>query len=317
MDEAVKATRARSAAAIVMEPRTGEILGMVSRPAFEPNNYAKYPTKNWENQAISMVYEPGPAFEPIVGSIGLTLEKVTPLTAFQDYGKIRVAGCVISNWDGKAYGSISFAEVVKKSVNTGYVQLGMRIGKKGLMENAEKFGLGNISGIELPREAAGNLYNWKEMWDQDLATAAIGHGIAVTPIQMVRAFSVIANDGQLVQPYIVHKITEQNGKLLNQGEKKVVRTVISPATAAKMRSMMPNTVSGNTEKLAEGGGYDKENLVSSSVGFISAGKEAYAMIVVLDIPKGGDAYSNVLAEPVFKQAMEKVIGAKGIKASEN
>lgn len=332
MDDAIARTNAAGAAAIIMNPYTGEILGMTSRPTFDPNIYYKYPVSTWNNKAVSMVYEPGSVFKPIVGCIGMTLGKVNPNTVFYDAGHIRVADRIIQNWDGEGSGNITFTDVIKNSVNTGMVQLGMSIGKKNLMEYAQRFGFGSPTGLdELPGEEAGILYNWKDMWDPDLATASIGQGIAVTPIQVLRAICAIANGGELVQPYIVHKIVAPNGEVVKSGKKNVVRNVITPEIASQMRGMMEKVVSegggktaaikgyriagktGTAEKLAAGGGYASGKYIASFVGFVPADKPQYAMLVIIDTPKGGRFYGSQVSAPIFKDTLQQVLVAKGIQ----
>lgn len=333
MDDAILRTNAAGAAAIIMDPYTGEILGMTSRPTFDPNIYDEYPNYYWNNKAVSMVYEPGSVFKPIVGCIGLTLGKVTPGTVFYDAGHIRVADRVIQNWDGEGSGNITFTDVIKNSVNTGMVQLGMEIGKRNLMEYAKRFGFGSPTNVDLPGEENGILYNWKDMWDPDLATASIGQGIAVTPIQVLRAICAIANGGELVQPYIVQKIVAPNGEIVKQGEKKVVRNVITADVAAQMRGMMEKVVSegggktaaikgyriagktGTAEKLADGGGYAAGKYIASFVGFVPADKPKYAMLVIIDTPKGGRIYGSQVSAPIFKDTLQQVLVAKGIQPS--
>ena len=333
MDDAIARTQAAGAAAIIMDPYTGEILGMTSRPTFDPNNYGDYPSSFWFNRAVSLVYEPGSVFKPIVGCIGLTLGKVAPSTPIYDGGHIRVADRVIQNWDGEGMGTVTFTDVIKYSINTGMVQLGMRIGKKNLMEYAKKFGFGSATGIDLPGEEDGILYNWEDMWDPDLATASIGQGIAVTPIQVLRAICAIANGGELVQPYIVQKIVAPNGSVIKENSKKVVRNVISSEVAEQMRGMMEKVVSegggktaaikgyriagktGTAEKLAEGGGYASGKYIASFVGFVPADKPKYAMLVIIDTPQGGRFYGSQVSAPIFKDTLQQILVAKGIQPS--
>lgn len=333
MDDAIARTNAAGAAAIIMDPYTGEILGMTSRPTYDPNLYYKYHPSTWNNKAVSMVYEPGSVFKPIVGCIGMTLGKVTPNTVYYDAGHIRVADRVIQNWDGEGSGNITFTDVIKNSVNTGMVQLGMSIGKRNLMEYAQRFGFGSPTGVDLPGEEAGILYNWKDMWDPDLATASIGQGVAVTPIQVLRAICAIANGGELVQPYIVQKIVAPNGEIVKRGQKKVVRNVITTEVAQQMRGMMEKVVSegggktaaikgyriagktGTAEKLADGGGYAAGKYIASFVGFVPADKPKYAMLVIIDTPRGGRIYGSQVSAPIFKDTLQQVLVAKGIQPS--
>lgn len=334
MEDAIKRTKAKGAAAIIMDPYTGEILGMSSRPTFDPNNYGKYSPEAWSNKAISMIYEPGSVFKPIVACMGMAEQMITPNTIFQDDGKIQVADRTIHNWDYKwefkGKGKIPFSEVIKHSVNTGMVQLGMELGAHRLTNYSKLFGFGEPTGIELPGEESGILYKAEDMYKPDVATMAIGQGIAVTPIQMLRAICAIANGGELLQPYIIKKVVAPNGDVVRVGEKKVIRQVISKDTASKMRDMMEQVVqdgggksaaikgyriagkTGTAEKLAEKGGYEKDKYIASFVGFVPADKPKYAMLVMIDNPQGA-FYGSQVCAPIFRDTLQQILVAKGIQ----
>ena len=128
LDKAMKDTKAASAAVILMDPNTGAILGMANRPSFDPNTFYKYPATSWTNRAVSTIYEPGSVFKPIVGVMGLTEKIITPTTMINDTGSIQIADRTIRNWDGEGMGLVPFQDVIKFSINTGMVQLGMQLG---------------------------------------------------------------------------------------------------------------------------------------------------------------------------------------------
>ncbi len=330
MDDAMKKTKAQGAAALIMNPYTGEILGMVSRPTFDPNEYSKYPQTSFSNKCISMSYEPGSVFKPIVGCMGLIEGLVTPNTIIKDEGAIHVADRTIHNWDDEGRGLIPFSDVIKYSINTGMVQLGMELGAYRLTNYSKRFGFGEPTNIELPGEANGIMYEAKNMYQPDIATMSIGQGIAVTPIQMLRAICAIANGGELIQPYIIKKIVDADGNVIRQGEKKVLRRVLEPQIAAEMRSMMEQVVAGGggktasikgyriagktgtAEKLAEGGGYASGEYIASFVGFVPADKPIYAMLVMLDTPKGL-FYGSQVSAPVFRDTLQQILVAKEIQ----
>ena len=334
MEDAIKRTKAKGAAAIIMDPYTGEILGMSSRPTFDPNKYGNYSPETWSNKTISMIYEPGSVFKPIVACMGMAEQLITPDTIFQDDGKIQIADRTIHNWDYKweykGKGKIPFSEVIKHSVNTGMVQLGMELGAHRLTDYSKLFGFGEPTGIELPGEESGILYKAEDMYKPDVATMAIGQGIAVTPIQILRAICAIANGGELLQPYIIKKIVAPNGDVVREGEKKVIRQVISKDTASKMRDMMEQVVSGGggqsaaikgyriagktgtAERLAEKGGYEKDKYIASFVGFVPADKPKYAMLVMIDTPQGA-YYGSQVCAPIFRDTLQQILVAKGIQ----
>ncbi len=334
MDDAIARTHAKGAAAIIMDPYTGEILGMASRPTFDPNNFGAYSSESWNNKAISMIYEPGSVFKPLVGCMGLTEGIISPNTIFQDNGSIRIADRVIHNWDGEGLGPVPFSTIIKFSINTGMVQLGMSLGADRLISYAKKFGLGSPTGIDLPGEEEGILYDPKMMYEPDVATMAIGQGIAVTPIQVLRAICAIANGGELLQPYIIKKIVAPDGTVVKEGQKHVVRNVFTPEVAAQMRNMMEMVVkegggktaaikgyriagkTGTAEKLAEGGGYAAGQYIASFVGFVPADKPQYAMLVMLDRPQGA-FYGSQVSAPIFRDTLQQILVAKGIQPDSN
>lgn len=334
MDDAMARTKAKGAAAIIMDPYTGEILGMASRPTFDPNTFYKYSPESWSNKAVSMIYEPGSVFKPIVGCMGLTEGVITPDTPIQDLGSIKIADRVIHNWDGEGMGVVPFSTVIKFSINTGMVQLGMKLGAERMTTYAKRFGFGSPTGIDLPGEESGLLYKPEDMYEPDIATMAIGQGIAVTPMQVLRAICAIANGGELLQPYIVKKIVAPDGSVIKEGQKHVVRNVITEQVARQMRDMMEKVVSegggkpaaikgyriagktGTAEKLAEGGGYAAGQYIASFVGFVPADKPRYAMLVMLDRPQGA-FYGSQVSAPIFRDTLQQILVAKGIQPAES
>ena len=305
LDDAMKRTNAAAAAVLIMDPHTGAILAMGSRPTFDPNDFGKYPAVNWLNRAISIIYEPGSVFKPIVGTMGLSEGLVTPDTPINDTGSIRIADRVISNWDDTGMGLCKFEDVIKYSINTGMVQLGMKLGAQKEIDC---------------------------MYEPDIATLAIGQGIAVTPLQELRAICAIANGGELLKPYIIDRIVAPNGEVIRKGKKQVVRNVITPEVAAQMRGMMEKVVSegggktarikgyriagktGTAQKIAEQGGYAAGKYIASFVGFVPADKPQYAMLVMLDTPRGA-FYGSQVSAPIFRDTLQQILVAKGIQPS--
>ncbi|MEG0797497.1 MAG: penicillin-binding transpeptidase domain-containing protein [Acidaminococcaceae bacterium] len=332
LDDAMAKTHAASATVILMDPHTGEILGMASRPTFDPNHFGDYPAASWVNRAVSVLYEPGSVFKPIVGSAGLTEGVVTPDTPFNDTGAFAVADRVIQNWDGEGLGAITFTDIIKYSVNTGMADLGMKLGGKRMTEYAKKFGFGTATGIELPGEEDGILYNAEEMRAPDVATMAIGQGVAVSPLQMLRAICAIANGGELVKPYIIKKVVAADGKVLQEGKTEVVRRVITEDVASKMRVMMEKVISegggktakiqgyriagktGTAEKLSPEGGYAAGKYIASFVGFVPSDEPQYAMLIMLDTPQGA-FYGSQVSAPVFRDTLQQILVAQGIQPS--
>ena len=334
LDDAIAKTHAAAAAAILMDPHTGEILGMASRPTFDPNNFGKAGPAAWINRGVSTIYEPGSVFKPIVGCAGLMEHVITPDTPFNDLGTLDVGGRIIKNWDASGLGAITFTDIIKYSVNTGMASLGLKLGGERMTDYAKKFGFGSVTGSDVPGEQEGILYNPSDMVPSDVASMAIGQGIAVTPLQMLTAICTIANGGELLKPYIVKKITAPDGTVLKEGKKQVVRRVITEEVAEQMRTMMEKVVSegggktaqikgykiagktGTAEKLAEGGGYAAGLYIASFVGFVPSDNPQYAMLIMLDSPQGA-FYGAQISAPVFRDTLQQILVAQGIQPADS
>lgn len=325
LDKVMARTKAKSATVIVMNPRTGEILAMASRPTFDPNRFYRYSEREWKNQAISIIYEPGSTFKAVVAAAALQEKVVRPDEMFVDTGHVTVSGRRIQNWSGESYGRISFVDIIKNSINTGFVQVGLRLGAARLNEYARAFGFGQPTGIELPGEERGLLFDTKNMRDSDIATMAIGQSVAVTPLQLLTAVSAIANDGVLLKPHIIKEIFNADGTpaLVNTPER--VRQVISPETAKTLTGLMEKVVSegggkraavkgyhfagktGTAQKLnARRGGYAAGQYIASFIGFGPVEDPQVAALVVINDPSG-DYYGGEIAAPVFSEIMTQVM----------
>ncbi len=334
LDDAIKRTKAASAAAILMDPNTGEILGMASRPTFDPNVFYKGNEAEFINRGVSIVYEPGSVFKPIMGCAGLMEKVITPTTPFNDTGSIDVGGRRIRNWDGSGMGNITFTDIIKFSLNTGMAKLGLTLGGKRETEYAKRFGFGSPTGSDVPGEESGILYNPEDMVPSDVATMAIGQAIAVTPLQMLRAICAIANGGHLLKPYIVQKVVSPKGEILQEGKKQEVRQVVTPEVAEEMRVMMEKVVSegggktaqikgykiagktGTAEKLNPKGGYIPGVYIASFVGFVPSDSPKYAMLIMLDSPQGA-FYGSQVSAPIFRDTLQQILVAKGIQPTDS
>lgn len=334
LDDAIKKTQAASAAAILMDPNTGEILGMASRPTFDPNHFSKASAAAFMNRGVGIIYEPGSVFKPIMGCAGLMEGLVTPDTPFYDAGSIDVGGRRIRNWDGRGLGNIKFEDIIKYSVNTGMAALGQKLGGEKETEYAKRFGFGAPTGTDVPGEEVGILYDPKDMVPSDVATMGIGQGIAVTPLQMLRAICAIANGGSLVRPYVVKRVISPEGKVLQENHTVVERQVITPEVAEQMRTMMEKVVSegggksaqikgykiagktGTAEKLSPKGGYIPGVYIASFVGFVPSDAPKYAMIIMIDSPKGA-YYGAQVSAPIFRDTLQQILVAKGIQPNDS
>ena len=334
LDNAITRTKAQAATMIVMNPKTGEILAMASRPAFNPNSFFRYKEQDWRNRAIATIYEPGSTFKSIVAASAFQEKVVTAQEMFYDSGAIDVGGRVIQNWDGGSYGSMPFSDFVKYSINTGFAEVAMRMGGPRMLKYSEAFGLGKATGIELPGEEEGILLSLKSMQPSDVATMGIGQAVAVTPLQLITAVSALANDGKLMKPHIIKEIRDSDGLLVSYSTPQVVRQAVSPEVAHELVGLMEKVLTegggkrarvegyrfagktGTAERLRDNGaGYDPGRYIASFVGFGPVEDVQLAGLVVIDSPRGL-YYGGEIAAPVFAEAMGQIVRILGVRPSQ-
>ena len=317
LDKALIEHGAESVTAVVMNPQNGDILAMAMRPSYDPNYFYKYDPMVWKNKAVSDIYEPGSTFKSIVAAAGFQEKIVSPSDIFVDPGRVEVSGRVIQNWNDGSFGTVTFLDVVKNSINTGFAELGLKLGGERLMNYARKFGFGERTGIELPGEEPGILFDPKDMVASDVATSAIGQSIAVTPLQMVTAMSAIANDGVLLKPHIVKAIYNADGSVYQQMEKEEVRRCIDSDVDNTLKSVLEQVVStgGGSKASIEGyniagktgtaqkidmvhGGYLQGHYIASFCGFGPVENPQFTVLVVINDPGGGNYYGGQIAAPI-------------------
>ena len=323
LGEALAETSAHTVTAVVMKPATGEVLAMASRPSYNPNRFDEYPMETWTNRAVSRIYEPGSTFKSVVAAAALEEKIVEPDDVFEDPGYIIVSEKRIENWSGESFGTVTFADIIKQSLNTGFAKIGLEIGADRLNKYARRFGFGSVTGIELPAEEEGLLFEPDEMRDSDMATMAIGQSIAVTPIQLVTAMSAIANDGILMRPYIVKAIYNADGTVFEETKPREVRRVISSETDKTLMRLLEGVVSsgggqkakvkgyriggktGTAQKIrSDGVGYKEGSYIASFCGFAPAENPEVALLVIIDEPSGvyyGGQIAAPVAAKIFRQ----------------
>ena len=317
-----KERNAKSAAAIVMDPNTGEILAMASRPDFDPNNYNDYPAANRRNFAINDVYEPGSTMKITTASMALEEKVITPESHLFCPGQITVGKETIGCSGDKAHGDQTFTKVVENSCNVGFVKVGLEVGLDTYFKYIKAFGFGQVTGIDLPGEAAGILVNPQNAKQIDLATMSMGQANAVTPVQLVTAVSVVANGGNLIKPHLVKQVIDNDGQVIKNNEPQIVRRVISAETSATLAGILEGVVTdgtgknayidgyrvagktGTAQKVAPTGGYMSSEYVASFLGFAPADKPQLACIVVVDAPQGYPYYGGLVAAPPFREILK-------------
>lgn len=333
LDNAVAKYNPDQALGIAMDPNTGEILAISSRPNFSPSNYTNYTTEEINrNLPIWATYEPGSTFKIITLATALE-EKLVDLEKekYTDSGSIAVENARIKCWKHGGHGEQTFLQVVENSCNPGFVVLGQRIGKEKLFDYIKKFGFGSKTGVDLNGEGSGILFNLDKVGPVELATTAFGQGVSVTPIQQITAVSAAINGGTLLKPYIVKSLNEpETNTLIKETNTTKVRKVISEETSKKVRlaleSVVSNGTGGNafiegyrvggktgTAQKVQDGRYMVGNYIVSFMGFLPADDPQIVVYIAIDNAKGVTQYGGTVAAPIAKNVLKDAITALGIE----
>jgi len=316
---------AKGGMVIAMDPMTGKILAMASYPFFNPNQFIQYRSRSWRNRAICDAFEPGSLFKTFLAAAALEEKMVSPLDSFFcENGAYKVYDRTIH--DHSKYGWLTFQQIIKFSSNIGASKVGEKMGKEKFYRYITAFGFGEKTRIGLPGEARGIVHHPRYWPPVALDTISYGQGISVTGIQLVTALSAVANGGLLMKPYMVERITDEKGEVVQSFEPEVVRRVISEETAKKMAALLKTTtekggtgeeavpigyeVAGKTGTAQKAdtllGGYSEDRYVSGFIGFTPVDGPKLVLLVVIDEPQEA-IYGGVVAAPVFKTIMEKVL----------
>lgn len=337
LNNAMAKYNADGAWAIAMDPNTGEILGMASKPDFNPNNYQDYTIENINrNLAIWASYEPGSTFKIVTLATALEENKVDLSNdIFHDGGSVNVDGARIKCWKSGGHGTQTFLEVVQNSCNPGFVELGNRLGKDTLFAYINKFGFGSKTGIDLNGEATGILFNLNKVGPVELATTAFGQGVSVTAIQQITAVSAAINGGTLYEPMVVKRIVEhETGEIIKDFNPSIVRNVVSEETSKQVRYALESVVALGTGRNAyienyrvggktgtaqkvNNGVYMTGNYILSFIGFLPADDPEVIVYVAVDNPKGVTQYGGTVAAPIAKNILSDAISALDISPSSN
>lgn len=336
LDNAVMKYNPEHAIALAMDPNTGEVLAMASRPNFDSNNYQDYDTTTINrNLPIWMTYEPGSTFK--IMTLASSLEEKTVNLfedTYYDSGSVSIDGATIHCWKSGGHGAQTYLNVVENSCNPGFVSLGNKLGVDKLMSYINKFGFGEKTGIDLNGESSGILFNPSRMGPVELATTSFGQGISVTPIQQVTAVSAVINNGYLYQPYIVKSLEEpETQSIVKLNEPLLRRRVISEESSKLARFALESVVANGsgrnayienyrvggktgTAQKVEDGHYLDGNYILSFVGFMPADDPKIVVYVAIDNPKGVTQYGGVVAAPIAKSILETAISVLNIESSD-
>lgn len=325
LSEGVREFWAKSGTALVIVPRTGEILAMAHVPRFNPNAFSQYEPWLWRNRAITDSFEPGSTFKILVAASALESGACTPISEFYcENGAYRIGRNVVH--DILPYATLSFQDILKYSSNIGAAKMGEKVGSAYLYHKLKEFGLGDRSGIDCPGETRGSLLpvgRWSEI---DAGAICFGQSVSVSALQLAAAVSAIANNGFLMKPYLVREMTDTQGRVVKRFQPTVIRQVISSKNARRLTHMMERIVekggtgvraalrdykvagkTGTAQKADPGGGgYSDDKYITSFVGFVPAERPEILILVVIDEPRK-DHYGGVVAAPVFKRIARETL----------
>lgn len=310
---------------IVANPKTGAIIALANYPSFDLNEYNKVEdAATYSNTTLTSGYEPGSVFKPITMAAAIDNGAVNPETTYEDTGVVELDDFKIKNSDGQAYGVQNMTQVLERSLNTGMVFVEKELGHNDFKKYVEKFGFGKVTGIELPNESLGNLDNLQKKGDIFFATSSFGQGLSVTPVQLIQAYTALANGGKMMKPYIVDKVVHADGSEQKTFEHKVGQ-VIDSKTAAQISAMLVNVVeNGHGKRAAVPGyyiagktgtaqvsyqdrvGYDPNKSIGSFVGYGPVDNPAFLMLVRIDNPKDVK-FAESTAAPAFGEIAKFIL----------
>ncbi|WP_101843796.1 stage V sporulation protein D [Halobacillus sp. Marseille-P3879] len=322
------------AVAIAVDPKTGQVKAMASRPNFHPGSYQEVEASVYNrNLPVWSTYEPGSTFKIITLAAALE-EGLVDLEDehFHDSGSVKVGGATLHCWKSGGHGDQTFLEVVQNSCNPGFVQLGERLGKEKLFNYIEQFGFGEKTGIDLEGEGSGILFKPEQVGPVEQATTAFGQGVSVTPIQQVMAVAAAVNGGYYYEPYVQEAwLDPVSGEVLEEKEPNMMKQVISEETSKEVRESLESVVAkgtgrsayvegyrvggktGTAQKVGEDGKYMSDNHIVSFIGFAPADDPELVVYLAIDNPKGTVQFGGVVAAPIVGSIMEDSLRSLGVK----
>lgn len=324
---------AQSGMAAIMDPHTGSIIAMSSFPAFDPRTYTDFDTSLYINPFITATYEPGSTFKPLVMSAALDAGLITPTTTCTICGgPVSIGGYDIHTWNDKYYENINMIDVMQHSDNTGMIFVSQKLGLDRMYRALQDFGIGESTKIDLEGELAPKLKPKDSWYAIDLATVAFGQGLAVTPIELLDAFSTIANGGARMEPQIVSQIITPDGQTISIPPKELSHP-ISSTTANVMKEILVNAVNKGeasfarikgyriagktgTASIPVSGHYDPTKTIASFIGFAPADNPKFIMLVILNRPSTS-IYGAETAAPIFFDISKDLLSYYGIAPSGN
>jgi len=323
LDKAFRDFNAKGASIVVMDPHTGRILAIANRPTYDLNDHSQVSKDAMRNRAICDLLEPGSVFKIVTASAALEEKKITEEDViFCENGSYKVGGRILH--DHRPHGLLTFRQVIEESSNIGTVKVAQRLGQDKLYQYVRAFGFGSKLGIDISGEISG-IINPPRLWSKTSITAIpMGHEVGVTALQLASAISVIANGGQLMKPYIIDSVRDNQGRLIKQNKPVLIHKVISLDTAMRIKKILTGVIEEGTGKLAKvtgfsaagktgtaqkiepGGGYSHSKYVASFIGFAPAEDPMLTIVVIVDEPHPY-YFGGVVAAPVFQKVARDAI----------
>lgn len=314
--------KAKEGCILIANPQTLEILAFSCLPDFDMDRYFLFSEEFFKNPAISNLYEPGSTFKPFIMAAALQEKSVRADDFYDEKGPVEISGYTIKTWNDKYEGKISMTRIIEKSSNVGMVFVGQQLGQKKMYSYLKKYGFGRASGIDLQGEATGFLKPTDAWYPIDFATVSFGQGIAITPIQMIRAFASLINGGKLLKPFVVQKIT--SGGKEKKIDPKIEGRIISVRTSEIIKKMLLSAVENGEVRWAKPDGYkiagktgtaqipieghyDPTKTVASFIGFAPVSEPKFLGLVILREPQTSPWGSETAAPLFFEIAKELLV----------
>lgn len=351
VQKAYELNNAKRVTVVALDPKTGDVLSMASKPDYDPNTprdaiypyfeeeLAKYSDNDklkgyyqmWRNPVVSDTYEPGSTFKLVTSVAGLEENVIKDTDRFTCTGSVTIGGRRIKCWRHyNPHGEQTFAQGVQNSCNPVFIEVGNRLGVSKLYDYIEGFGFMEKTGLDLPGEAKGILYNEKNVGPVELATISFGQSISVTPMQLIRAISAISNDGKLMQPRVVKGFTDDKGNVIEEIEPVMTRQVISEETSDEMMEIAESVVregsgqaayipgykiggkTGTAQKVIDGK-YAQGKYICSFIGIAPTDDPQIVVLAIVDEPTGVMAFGSTTAGPIVKEIMQDSLKYLGIE----
>ncbi|WP_291966342.1 stage V sporulation protein D [Caloramator sp.] len=336
LEQGLEEYKAKRISAIVMDPKTGEILAMANKPDYDPNNPIagkdlQEAMDSWRNRMVQENFEPGSILKVYTAAAALEENIVNENSKYVCTGGKVVAGRRIKCWKTSGHGTQTFAEILQNSCNVGFMELGIELGAQRLRKYFAQFGFGQKTGIDFPGEEKGILIPVSSMGPVETANQAFGQGVAVTGIQYITALSAIANDGVMMRPHFLKKVLyideDGNTSVIKEYKPQVIKQVISKETAVELRNLLELVVSkggakkaylegyhvggktGTAQKVAQNpkSGYEPGKYISSFGAIVPANNPRFTILVSIDEPDPTNYYAGSTAAPLAKIIIEDIV----------